>query len=171
MDTPQKVTPDALDHERPCRIRCRNRAEGSFPRLTAGEVDLARRLSTLLGAPTSRAGDPWPLVRTLVGLMSPDAIRDIHVDPEALTRDGEWALLTVAIRRCAAECELLVLVQCQIHAEDEGEDTQESTAAELVAYGHSVPLDAGVTLSPGELDYVEERIAAARAWLREEVRR
>jgi hypothetical protein len=140
----------------------------TFPRLTAAEVDLARRLSTLLGAPTSRAGEPWPLVRALVALMSPDVARDVRAD-ETVARDGHLALLTIDIAREADDCELTVRVVCEVHATEPGEDTQEATAVEMLAWGQRIALDAGVSLTPGEAKHVDERVEAARAWLSDRI--
>jgi hypothetical protein len=140
----------------------------TFPRLTAPELDLARRLSALLGAPTSRAGEPWPLVRVLVALMSPDVVRDVRAS-ETVTRDGHLALLTIDIAREAADCELTIRVACEVHATEPSEDTQEATAVEMLAWGQRIVLDAGVSLTPGEAHHVDERVEAARAWLSERI--
>lgn len=172
MDTPAQ--PDdaparcdlPLKYAEPRESRSRGR---SFPRLSAGEVDLARRLSALLGAPTSRAGDPWPLVRALVALMSPDVVRDLRLEPEVITRDQHLALLTIDIRREVDGCDLLVRVSCEVHATEPGEDTQDVTAVEMTAWGTTVQLDAAVTLTSGELDYVDSRVEAARAWICERI--
>src|SRR5690606_22511285 len=65
---------------------------------------------------------------------------------------------------------LIVRARVQIHAHDEEEDDQDVGLVSLSHVdGRRIELDARAELTPGEADYLEERVAAARAWLVEEI--
>lgn len=155
MDTPSKL------NDRPERGSC----SCQTPRRPAHDADLTRRLSAVLGTYSAQI-DPG-LCRALGLLFATDVIRDVETPDESVTRDGEWALLTLRMSRTAPGGWVLdVVCHVQIHAFDDTEDTTDITAVRVAHGMWATGIDARCHLTPGELDYLSERVEAMRAWVR-----
>lgn len=153
MDTPNKLN-DARE---------RGSCSWQEQRPDAG---LARRLVALLC--TREAHAAAEMVRALSLLTASDVIRDVGFPDEAITRDGHYALLTVRFVREALDWTLDVVAQVQVDAYDDTQDHEDVTAVALRHGLHTIALDAGCELSPGERHHLEESIANARAFVRQQ---
>ena len=153
MDTPHKLNESARSGSCSCQA----------PR---HDADLTRRLAGVLGTYAAQI-DPG-LTRALGMLFATDVIRGVDSPDESVTRDCEWALLSLRLPRVGPDGWVLdVLCQVQVHAFDDAEDTTDVTAVRVAHGLWSTGLDVRCHLTPGELDYLSERVEAARAWVRE----
>lgn len=145
-------------NDAPRRGSCSSQAQ----RPNAG---LARRLVSLL---TTAGADDVEMVRALALLTASDVIRDVEDPDEAITRDGPFALVTIRLPRVALGWQLDVVVQAQVHAFEDSEDHTDVSAVALRHGLHTIAIDARCELTPGEADYVTERLEAARVHVRQQ---